>query len=239
MLLRTIQQKKLRRVGGNKDIYIDVRILVASNERLSEAARSGKFREDLYHRFNEFSIDVPSLRNRKGDIMFFADKFLVQTADELHKSITGFSDEVKQIFQNYPWYGNLRELKNIIKRAALLADKGKIEITGLPFELVNYAKLAFEDSEGGGAEPVKAEHITTPEVQRPVSSSTESIVHENVVHADEHKTLNLKKAAQEAEYEAILDALKKAGFNKSKAAEILGIDRKTLYNKMKRINIER
>lgn len=239
MLLRTIQEKKMRRVGGNKEIDIDVRIVVASNERLSEAARSGKFREDLYHRFNEFSIDVPSLRNRKGDIMFFADKFLAHTARELNKTITGFSDEVKHIFVNYPWYGNLRELKNIIKRAALLADKGKIEVTGLPFELVNYAKLTFDESES--AEAAKVEHPAIIDEQRPVVTPVDTDTHitETVHHNEEHRTLNLKKAAQEAEYEAILDALKKAGFNKSKAAEILGIDRKTLYNKMKRINIER
>lgn len=243
MLLRTIQEKKMRRVGGNKEIDTDVRIIVASNERLSDAARSGRFREDLYHRFNEFSIDVPPLRERKKDILFFAEKFLKDTAQELGKKIDGFTDEVKDIFLSYPWYGNLRELKNIIKRATLLAD-GKLDVKGLPFELVNHARLTFDEPATTTATP--ASNVTTSstftadkpaEVYKAPLTETERVV-EPPRH-EEPKTINLKKAAQEAEYETILDALKKADFNKSKAAEILGIDRKTLYNKMKRINVER
>lgn len=104
-LLRVVQEKKLRRVGGTKEIDIDVRIIVASNERLSESARKGKFREDLYHRFNEFSIDVPPLRQRKGDIMFFAEKFLQDTASELGRTLKGFNPDVEDAFLKYPWYG--------------------------------------------------------------------------------------------------------------------------------------
>lgn len=241
MLLRTIQEKKMRRVGGNKEIDTDVRIIVASNERLSEAARTGKFREDLYHRFNEFSIDVPPLRERKKDILFFAEKFLKDTAQELGKKIDGFTDEVKEIFLTYPWYGNLRELKNIIKRATLLAD-GKLDVKGLPFELVNHARLTFD--EPTTATPVTSTQANSTLTERPADVYKAPVVESGIAtemppRHEEPKTINLKKAAQEAEYETILDALKKADFNKSKAAEILGIDRKTLYNKMKRINVER
>jgi two-component system response regulator HydG len=125
-LLRVVQERKMRRVGGTKDIDLDVRIIIASNEKLWEATRKGKFREDLYHRFKEFSIEVPPLRERKDDIMIFARHFLQITNLELGKSIEDFSPEVENIFRNYIWHGNLRELKNVIKRATLLTDGGEV-----------------------------------------------------------------------------------------------------------------
>src|SRR4051812_43191188 len=121
-LLRVVQERKMRRVGGVKDIELDVRILVASNERLSDLCKKGKFREDLYHRFNEFSIEVPALRNRQDDIMMFAEFFLEKTNSELNKNVKGFSEEVIKIFHNYNWPGNLRELHNVIKRSTLLTS---------------------------------------------------------------------------------------------------------------------
>ena len=121
-LLRVVQERKMRRVGGVKDIELDVRIIIASNEKLWEATRKGKFREDLYHRFNEFSIDVPPLRERRDDILTFGKHFLAITNIELGKNIKDFTPEVENILRNYVWHGNLRELKNVIKRATLLTD---------------------------------------------------------------------------------------------------------------------
>jgi two-component system response regulator HydG len=220
-LLRVVQERKIRRVGGTKDIEIDVRIIVASNEKLWDAARKGKFREDLYHRFNEFSIEVPPLRERKRDIMGFARHFLALTNEELDKSVKDFSPEVEAIFNNYIWYGNLRELKNVVKRATLLTDGELVEAKSLPFEITNFHKLQFD------AQPQtapKTESVTT-------ASPAAGVSYEN----------KLKSANLDAEYEVILDALKQANFNKSKAAKLLNIDRKTLYNKMKQFkefNIE-
>lgn len=211
-LLRVVQERKIRRVGGNKDIDLDVRIIVASNEKLWESARNGKFREDLFHRFNEFSIDVPPLRERKGDIMLFAEHFLKLTNTELEKNVKGFSPEVKQIFQHYVWYGNLRELKNVVKRSTLLTDGDYVETKSLPFEITNFSKLQFD---------VPATKISTEPVA--TVSQPKSVSYEN----------KLKSANIDAEYEVILEALKQANFNKSKAAKLLNIDRKTLYNKMK------
>ncbi len=212
-LLRVIQERKVRRVGGLQDIPLDVRIIVASNERLWEATRKGKFREDLFHRFNEFSIDIPPLRERSEDIILYADHFLNITSSQLNKDIKGFSPEVSEAFKNYVWYGNLRELKNVIKRAALLTDAEYIEARSLPFEIINFKKLQFEKP----AEP------TVMGIAGNMEGKTAF---------DPAQPLSLKNASRDAEYELILQALKKANYNKSKAAKLLDIDRKTLYNKM-------
>lgn len=203
-LLRVVQERKIRRVGGVKDIGLDVRIIVASNEKLWDAALNGRFREDLYHRFNEFSIEVPPLRNRKGDIMLFAEHFLKRTNAELKKNVRGFSQDVKDIFMEYVWHGNLRELLNVVKRATLLTDGELIEVTALPFEINNYKKLQFDN--------VKSDLL---------ADSIESL-------ENKYKAVNIN-----AEYEVILEALRRTQFNKTKAAKLLNIDRKTLYNKIK------
>jgi two-component system response regulator HydG len=213
-LLRVVQERKMRRVGGVKDIELDVRIIIASNEKLWDAARKGKFREDLYHRFNEFSIVVPPLRDRPDDIMLFANHFLEQTNLELNKNLRKFSAEVESIFRSYVWYGNLRELKNVIKRATLLSDGDQVEASSLPFEISHFNKLQFEKQPEPEV-PQMAQMADDMEDTKPVSETT------------------LKGASIDAEYEMILKALKKVNFNKSKAAKLLNIDRKTLYNKMK------
>lgn len=220
-LLRVVQERKMRRVGGVKDIELDVRMIVASNEKLWDSARKGKFREDLFHRFNEFSIDVPPLRQRPDDIMLFANHFLQQTNDELGKRVKRFSPEVENIFRSYVWYGNLRELKNVIKRATLLTDSDTIEATSLPFEISHYSKLQFDKQPD--TTTVAPAHVNVPvSVLDEVPESIRAI-----------SETTLKGASIDAEYEMILKALKKVNFNKSKAAKLLNIDRKTLYNKMK------
>jgi two-component system, NtrC family, response regulator HydG len=214
-LLRVVQERKMRRIGGSKEIDLDVRILVASNERLLDSAKNGKFREDLYYRFNEFTIEVPALRNRKDDLMLFAERFLEATNAELNKNVKGFSREVTEDFLNYSWPGNLRELKNVIKRSTLLSDSELIEEKSLPFEIVNYRKLRDLEVE------------TTPAPANNISENVEN---------DDSKP-SLKTVANEAEYDMIMQVLRDVNFNKSKAARLLNIDRKTLYNKMKQFDI--
>ncbi|HEY9009247.1 sigma-54-dependent transcriptional regulator [Ohtaekwangia sp.] len=221
-LLRVTQERKMRRVGGTKDIDLDVRIIVASNEKLWDAARNGKFREDLYHRFNEFQINVPPLRERKNDVMIFARHFLSITNQELNKNVKGFTPEVETIFQNYVWHGNLRELKNVIKRATLLTDGELIDVKSIPFEVSNYTKLQFDAGSEQSTPSMPSYGMDSsglpaaPSYTRPVIKET-----------------GLKGAGIDAEYEIILEALKRVNFNKSKAAKLLKIDRKTLYNKIK------
>lgn len=236
-LLRVVQERKLRRVGGNKDIDLDIRIIVASNEQLWDAAKVGRFREDLYYRFNEFNITVPPLRERRNDIMTFAHFFLNKSNIELDKEVKGFSPEVEQIFKTYKWPGNLRELKNVVKRSALLSSDEIIDVTTLPFEMVNHRRLVF-DAVSSDAEMPNAEPGNDP---APAKYNENSLQDPATVSqpAEEVSKLNkhtLKTVSIDAEYEMIVDALKKANFNKSKAAKLLNVDRKTLYNKMKQYN---
>lgn len=208
-LLRVIQERKFKRVGGTREMDVDVRIIVASNENLQEAYKKGKFREDLYHRFNEFSINLPPLRERKVDIPLFADFFLDKTNQELNKNVEGYEDDVLQMFLNYDWPGNLREFRNVVRRAVLLTPSGKINSKVLPWEITK---------------AVAPQHRVEENFDK--SDSKEEPIH----HI---KDLDLKDAAAKAEYDTIMNVLKEVNFNKTKAAEILKIDRKTLYNKIK------
>lgn len=190
-LLRALQERKIKPVGSNKEIAVDIRIIAATNEDLREAVKNGDFREDLYHRINEFSIHSPSLSEREADLMIFADFFLEKANAELNKNVIGFSAEVTAVFQKYKWPGNLREMKNCVKRATLLTKGDFIEKPSLPAEFF-------------------LEQNTEP------------------------PDLSLSKN----EKDTILDALDQTDNNKSEAAKLLQITRKTLYNKLKRYGID-
>ena len=193
-LLRALQERKVKPVGSNKEIAVDIRVIAATNENLEEAIKEGDFREDLYHRLNEFSIEMPRLSDRQEDLMLFVNVFLDQANTELEKEVVGFRDEAVEALKNYDWPGNLRELKNVVKRSVLLAQSTHIPLDLLPREL-RVAKKA-----------------------------------------DKKEPYALYDS--ENEQELILDALEKTGGNKSKAARLLNIDRKTLYNKLKRYGIK-
>ncbi|UUW09761.1 sigma-54 dependent transcriptional regulator [Flavobacterium plurextorum] len=192
-LLRALQERKIKPVGSNKEINVDIRIITATNEDLREAVKNGDFREDLYHRINEFSIQSPSLKDRDEDLMVFADYFLEKANQQLNKDIIGFSPEVVAIFQNYNWPGNLRELQNCVKRATLLSQGDFIKSDVLPAEFFQTQK---QQSTGGSF------------------------------------------SLSDNEKEAIIQALNRTQNNKSEAAKLLKITRKTLYNKLKQYNID-
>jgi two-component system, NtrC family, response regulator HydG len=219
-LLRVVQERKVKRIGGTKEVSLDVRIIVASNENLSEAFQKGKFREDLYHRFNEFIITIPPLRDRQDDIMVFANHFLSVANRELNKNIKGFSDDVVNSFMTYQWPGNLRELKNVIKRAALLTNGDLVMSKALPGEISYNTRISFSENSISGIPSLHNNH-------------TNGLSNHNSIP----QAPNLKNIALEAEYETIINVLKQVNFNKTKAAKILNIDRKTLYNKMKVFNL--
>ncbi|MBK1440402.1 sigma-54-dependent Fis family transcriptional regulator [Parapedobacter sp. ISTM3] len=200
-LLRALQEKVIQPVGANKTINVDVRVIAATNEDL---LGSGKFREDLYHRINEFEIIVPALRDRRADFQQFVDFFIKKANEELGRGVVELSEEVKDIFHNYDWPGNLRELKNVIKRMVLLSPGAKAEVAALPEEMVFAIKNPAVSTE------------TIPTTDTP----------DLRLHSEAH------------ERKLILDVLQKAKYNKSKAAQMLNIDRKTLYNKMEKYGIE-
>ncbi|EON75159.1 rteB, two-component system response regulator [Lunatimonas lonarensis] len=211
-LLRLVQEKKLRRIGGIKDKELDVRIIVASNEDLKEAVKNGKFREDLYYRFNEFTITVPPLRKRGKDIMAFAGHFLAQANQELNKTVKGFSAPVADLFNKYDWPGNLREMRNVIRRALLLTQSDEVQLSALPQEIIYAPTIAFSDE----SSPIRLDESKL-DVSGPI---------------------NLKDIAANAEAEVIKKVLEENQYNKTKAAQQLGIDRKTLFNKLKQHRIQ-
>lgn len=215
-LLRVIQEKQIRRVGSMKEIAVDVRLIVASNENLFEAVQKGKFREDLFHRFNEFTIHIPPLRDRGDDLRTFVDAFLAQAGKELNKPEAALSEEVWDCFKNYDWPGNIRELKNVIRRASLLTPAGKeISMAALPLEM-KAGKMTRQLS--GAPETVSADQQDEPSFP---------LLDDN----------DLKSVALKAEYNKIINVLKEVKYNKTKAAQLLNIDRKTLYNKLRLLNI--
>lgn len=192
-LLRALQERRVRRIGSVKEIEVDVRLVTATNENLKEAIAKGNFREDLYHRINEFTLYMPSLKDRTEDILLFANFFLDQANKELERNPVGFDAEACDALQRYDWPGNLRQLKNVVKRATLLATGDFITCKELGEEL----------------------------------------------HATEtnQETVNLTLRNEDDEKQRILQALQQTKNNKTRAAQLLGIDRKTLYNKLKLYNI--
>ncbi len=201
-LLRAIQERMIKPIGSSREVKVDVRIIVASNEDLVDAVRKGSFREDLFHRLNEFSISVAPLRDRLIDLPLFASKFLELANSELGKNIKGFEDAVLESFSSYSWPGNIRELRNVIRRAALIEQTSRLTVKSLPYEIVYAKRLPIEDPEGSA------------------------------------KPDNLKDIKDKAESDLIIETLKRVRYNKSKAAQILNIDRKTLYNKMRQLGID-
>ncbi|TQD38501.1 sigma-54-dependent transcriptional regulator [Haloflavibacter putidus] len=191
-LLRALQERKIKPVGSNQEIEVDIRVITATNEDLKKAVEAGNFRQDLYHRLNEFSIEVPALKNRKEDLPLFANYFLEKANAELDKNIIGFTEEALAVFSTYAWPGNLREMQNSIKRAVLLTEEKLISKENLPQELLQ--NNAPKESYG-------------------------------LFKNKNEETL-------------ILQALEQADGNKSKAARLLEIDRKTLYNKLKQYDID-
>lgn len=144
-LLRVLQERKIRKIGDNKDIPIDVRLITASNDNLEELVSNGEFREDLFYRLNEFLIDVAPLRERKEDILLYANHFLAIANEDLGKEVEKFDDDVEKALVSHEWQGNLRELKNLIKRAVLLTPEKSVPLSAIPVEVTSPNNLKSEE----------------------------------------------------------------------------------------------
>lgn len=189
-LLRALQERRIRPVGGTQEIPIDIRLVCATNENLEEAVGEGRFREDLYHRINEFTIYMPKLSERGSDLFLFADLFIHHANEELNRTVEGFDSDAAELLASHSWPGNLRELNNVVKRAVLLTRGNK---------------------------------ITTAELTQAMGQ----IRTDNVLQLHDEDT----------ERQRIITALQQTNGNKAKAARLLGIDRKTIYNKIEKLGI--
>lgn len=186
-LLRALQERCIRPVGGDRELKVDIRLVCATNENLEQAVAEGRFREDLYHRINEFTIYMPQLRERGNDIFLFADLFIRQANAELQRQVDGLDAAAAELLVQHSWPGNLRELNNVVKRAVLLA---------------------------------RGRQITAAELQQAMGPVRQNAVPTLHNEADERQRIE--------------EALRQTGGNKAKAARLLGIDRKTIYNKMEK-----
>ena len=189
-LLRALQERRIRPVGGTKEIDIDIRLVCATNENLEEAVSEGRFREDLYHRINEFTIYMPKLSERGSDLFLFADLFIRHANEELNRNVEGFDSGAAEMLASHSWPGNLRELNNVVKRAVLLT---------------------------------RGSQITTAELTQAMGQ----IRTDNVLQLHDEDT----------ERQRIITALQQTNGNKAKAARLLGVDRKTIYNKIEKLGI--
>ncbi|ASB48279.1 sigma-54-dependent transcriptional regulator [Alkalitalea saponilacus] len=196
-LLRALQEKTIQPLGSDALVEVDIRIIVATNESLITLVKNGVFREDLYHRLNEFKIDVPPLRERVDDMELFIGHFIEEANKDLQRDVRSLAEEAMQVFREYEWPGNLRELRNTIRRMVLLTQEKIAEADKLPSEMLSHIRVASSTPSGS----------------------------------------NLKAIQAETEKEHIIKVLESVQGNKSKAARILNIDRKTLYNKLERYDL--
>jgi two-component system nitrogen regulation response regulator GlnG len=224
-LLRVLQERRIRRLGSNKEIDVEVRVVVAGNERLEYLVDSGHFRMDLYQRLNEFCIEIPPLRQRKDDIVFLCKRFMDITNKELNKNIRGITKEALEILLTYNWPGNVRELKNVIRRAVLLA----VDIVEPKHLLIKTQEQKQESSPAAGQMASAAGQKADQAIPLDLDMNNGNSPSLRDVVA---------KCVENAEKKLISEVLKRTGGNKSQAARILKIDYKTMHYKVKNYGIK-
>jgi DNA-binding NtrC family response regulator len=211
-LLRVLQERAFEPVGSNETMHVDARVILASNQPLEDLVARGEFRQDLYYRINVVMIQLPPLRERIGDIPMLAEHFLALKAKEVSKQITAFTDEAMAALRGYAYPGNARELENIIERAVVLTRATRIGCEDLPPHVI--------DNSTGNLLPAHAQG------QAPWSLA-------------DYQPMPLRRALEEPERQIILAALEANEWNRQKTAEVLDINRTTLYKKIKAYDLER
>jgi DNA-binding NtrC family response regulator len=207
-LLRVLQERKFRRVGGTSDIHVDVRIISATNANLEDAIEEGRLRQDLFYRLNVFTIGLPPLRERKDDIMLLAKYFLEEFRKEFSKEISGFREDTCQILERYAFPGNVRELRNIVERATLLETSNQIRPSSLPEELKKAAELDIVSY--------------NPDEKKPWQLPG----------------FNFKDYIDSVEKKIVSEVMTEAEGKKSKAAEMLGLTRFALRHQLKKHDLD-
>ena len=212
-LLRVLQEQNVRKIGSEKLVSVDVRLIAATNDPIASLVEKQKFRLDLYHRLNEFELNLKPLRERIEDLPGFLEQFLNQSNQELGKNVEKFDDEVMEVFMNYSWPGNLRELRNVVRRAVLIANNNVVQLSQLPGTI---KEEVYSSKEGAAHTDIDSD--LQPNTDTP--------------------TNDLKLLQEEQEKAMIKQVLSQIKYNKSKTAAILNIDRTTLYNKIAKYKIE-
>jgi len=215
-ILRILEEQRFERVGGNKTIQVDVRVIAATNKNLEEEIKRGTFREDLYFRLRVIDVILPALRERGNDIFLLASHFIDQIAHKIDKEINGMSVQTAEILKCYSWPGNVRELEHVMERSCVLCQGPTIVVEHLPEEIVHLQHSQFHAQ----AQMRPRESPMTVAAAIPASTPPAQIL--DAMPLDER----------------IIFALTKTGGNKAKAARLLGIDRTTLYRKIKELNID-
>ncbi len=214
-LLRAIQDKAVMRVGGDTPIKVDVRIIAATNQNLLALVDQGRFRADLYYRLNVIKINIPPLRERRGDIRLFVNHFLMEMSQRLGRRITGVESEVYKYLEEYDWPGNVRELQNVLERMILVSPNGVLTIDSIPREIIDKSELGIQVPGTSGW-----------------TAANQTVFPEQPLDRKARKML-----ADEQEKKQIIRALDECAGNVSKASARLGISRNTMYKKMKKYNI--
>ncbi len=219
-LLRVLEDRSFRRLGSKVETPTNVRIVAATNKNPQEAVENGELRGDLFYRLNVFNIQMPALREHRGDVKVIAERMIDDMNERHDCSVTGMSDDLLSRLEAYDWPGNVRELRNVIERATILASSGTIGVEHLPpkFGEAGFAPMARQPRAAKGTATAAATALTAAEERR---------AEERTVSVEVGTTVD------EAERQLILKTLQSTQNNKTKAAEILGISSKTLQNKLK------
>ncbi len=215
-LLRVLEEGKFRRVGGLKDLPLDVRVIAASNRDLKSESEAGRFRLDLYYRLSVIQIDLPPLNERGDDVLLLANYYIAHFNERLRKRVSGLQPEVVEIFRRYRWPGNVRELRNVIERVMILEDSDSITSSWLPRDLIRDERPRTKEEPFVASTPVVA---TLP----PVSPRPDFVLPGAGIELEE------------VELSFVRQAMERSGGNQTRAAELLGISRDQLRYRLKKI----